>query len=139
MVKIIAEFDSIAEFDEFRANGEAETDKPKRGRRSPKADSAASAPEPIQPPTGAPGIGFPAFAPPQAAGPSPEVMAVVQRIIVRLDAAINTGQPVEGVLNWFREQCGAEAAAATLDQIKQYFLPRLSMERLTDIAKQMNA
>ena len=63
----------------------------------------------------------------------------MQRIIARIDSAIASGQPPDAVLNWFRGQCGAEAAAATMDQIKTVFLPKLAMPGLENIAKLMNA
>lgn len=84
--------------------------------------------------------GFPAAgAPAGVGGPSPEVQQIVQRINVRIDAAIASGQPQDAALGWFRGQCGAEAANATMDQIKQVFLPKLAMPQLEQIAKVMAA
>jgi len=67
------------------------------------------------------------------------VAGLVQRIVARIDSAIASGQPADAVLNWFRGQCGAEAAAATMDQIKTVFLPKLAVPGLENIAKLMNA
>lgn len=109
---------------------------------------------PIQPPVGG-GAGFPGapggFAAPGAGagpaggafpaagaqtGPAPEVLAMVARITARMDAVLQSGQgTVDTMLPWFRGQCGPEAANATLDQIKQNFLPRLSYPALEGIAK----
>jgi hypothetical protein len=128
-----------------------------RGGKGDKDDDAGpgTAPAPIQPPAGqaaptfAPSGGF---VPPGAgatqqgaafpaanAGPAPEIMALVQRISARVDSAIQSGQPADQVLTWFRTQCGPEAATATMDQIKQHFLPRAAQAKLDDIAKLMAA
>lgn len=147
-------FSSIEEVQEFvkRLKGT-------RGGKGDKDEGDAidvnKAPPPLAPPqTGAvqgfqPG-GFapqvagagPAAAGPFAAaaiGPAPEVLALVNRINVRLDAALMAGQPTEQALDWFRKQCGPEAAAATMEQIKTVFLAKLSVPALENIAKQMNA
>ncbi len=85
----------------------------------------------------APGAGaFPAAAAPTVA---PEVAALVQRIVTKLDAAIASGQPTDQVLAWFRGQCGPEAANFSMDQIKTVALPRLAQPGLENIAKLMNA
>jgi hypothetical protein len=119
------------------------------------ATGSQQAPAPIMPPQGQAG-GFPGaagFAPPgpgagqagggfpaaAATGPAPEVLALVQRISTKIDGAVASGQPAEGVLNWFRTQCGPEAASATMDQIKQIALPRMPVAALENIAKLMNA
>lgn len=128
-----------------------------KGTRGGKAgdDEATAAPAPIMPPQGQSG-GFPGasgFAPPGAGagpqgggfpaagaiGPAPEVLALVQRIVAKIDGSVASGQPAEVVLTWFRGQCGPEAANATLDQIKQIALPRMSVPALEAIAKLMNA
>ena len=84
-----------------------------------------------------PGPAFPVTA---ATGPAPEVVALVQRITAKMDAAVQSGQTdVNQMLTWFRGQCGPEAAAATLDQIKQNFLYKLTMPALEGIAKMMAA
>lgn len=85
-----------------------------------------------------------AFTPPQSGFPGqpvgdPVVAGLVQRIVARIDSAIASGQPADAVLNWFRGQCGAEAAGATMDQIKAVFLPKLAVPGLENIAKLMNA
>lgn len=109
-----------------------------------------AAPAPLQPPTDAgpmaapTAFGFPGGpvnpAPTATpSGPSPEVKALVDKIVPRIDAALQSGQPVEAVTNWFRSQCGPEAANATLDQIKQVFLAKLTVAQLDSIAKLVNA
>lgn len=114
------------------------------------------APAPLAPPTGqVQGFqpGSTGFAPPVGgAGPqggafpaagaqavAPEVQALVNRIVGAIDKAIQSGQPVEGVAQWFRGQCGPEAANFTLDQIKQVALPRAALPVLENIAKLMAA
>jgi hypothetical protein len=78
--------------------------------------------------------------PPQAqTAIDPVIAGLVQRITARIDAAITSGQPADAVLNWFRGQCGAEASAATMDQIKNVFLHKLAAPGLENIAKLMNA
>ncbi len=144
-------FDSIEEVKEFvgslkgtRGKGKGEADD------GPAAGQAAHAPAPIMPPVG----GAPAqFAPPAAgfAAPNPfgaqggtpgvvsEVAALVQRINAKIDGALASGQPQDAALAWFRGQCGPEAAAASMDQIKTVFLPRLTAPALENIAKLMGA
>lgn len=124
-----------------------------RSGKSGDEEAPGQAPTPLQPPLG--GAGFPGtgFAPPgagagpqgggfpaaAATGPAPEVLALVGRINARIDSAIASGQPADGVLTWFRGKCGPEAANATMDQIKQIALPRAPVPLLEDIAKLMNA
>lgn len=85
-------------------------------------------------PSGAPA----AFNPSGSAVP-PEVTALVNRIIVRIEGALASGQPAQAMLDWFRGQCGPEAAQATMDQIKQVLLPKAAVPTLENIAKLMNA
>lgn len=143
-------FDSIDEVKEF-VKGLKGT----RGGKGDAADEATGhAPEPLKPPAG--GAGFPGaggFVPPgagagqtvggpfaaAATGPAPEVVALVNRISARIDGAIASGQGAGDVLTWFRGQCGAEAAQATMDQIKAVFLPKMAVPGLENIAKLMNA
>jgi hypothetical protein len=149
-------FDTVEELREFVKNDL----KAKRGGKADGADdtpAAGSAPPPLMPPTGGQPQGFnpggmQGFAAPGAgAGPTggafpaagaqiaPEVAALVQRIIVKLDSAIASGQPADQALMWFRNQCGPDAANYTMDQIKQHGLPKLQQTQLDAIAKMMNA
>lgn len=121
------------------------------GRSKDDADAqSGGAPAPLQPPQGgvagfAPGGGGApqgfnptSFSPAGAQtvqGPSPEVAALVQRISTRIDGLIQQGQPAADVLKWFQGQCGAEAANATMDQIKAHFLYKLPQPSLEDMAK----
>lgn len=106
------------------------------------------APAPLQPPAGGvmggPATAAPSFVPPQAAFPGPaaaapsvppEILALVGRVVAKIDGALASGQPADTVLNWFRSQCGPEAANATLDQIKTVFLAKLSQPALGNIVK----
>ena len=142
-MKIIVEFDSEAEFKTRIKNprGGKDDDGPTVGQQG-----AAQAPAPIVPPAAAfnPAPVPAAFTPPQGfsgAQPAgdPVIAGLVQRIVARIDGAIASGQPADAVLNWFRGQCGGEAAAATMDQIKTVFLPKLAVPGLENIAKLMNA
>ena len=145
-------FDSIEEVKEFVGSL-----KGTRGKGKGDADDGSAAgqtthaPAPIMPPVG----GAPAqFAPPAAgfAAPNPfgaqqggmpsvapEVAALVARINAKIDGALASGQPQDAALAWFRGQCGPEAAAASMDQIKTVFLPRLTPPALENIAKLMGA
>jgi hypothetical protein len=89
-----------------------------------------------QPGPGAGGAGFPGN---PSVGVDAATAAIVGRIVAKIDGAIASGQPADAVLTWFRGQCGAEAANATMDQIKQTFLYKLPMASLENIAKLMNA
>jgi len=144
-MKIIVEFDSEEEF-------KARIKNPRKGGGTDEGDQtgtqSAQAPAPLAPPqTQQPAFNpspAPAtFTPPQgfpgAPTVDPVVTGLVQRISARIDSALASGQPADAVLTWFRGQCGAEAAAATMDQIKQVFLPKLAVPGLENIARLMNA
>jgi len=149
------EFDSIDEVKAFYAQLKGT----RGGKKGDDADDAPSVtnatvnvPAPMAVPTSQPtafnpaGFAAPAagaaqpataFPAPVATGPAPEVLALVQKIGARADAAAASGQPVDAMLTWFRNQCGPDAAQATMDQIKAVFLPRLTMPALSEIAKLM--
>ncbi len=139
-------FDSVDEVKDFvktqlkGTRGKKDDDEPNT------AGSTGGAPAPLmpqgQPATFAPQGATASFSPP-AGFPGtqvdPAVTAIVARIVKRIDGAIGSGQPADAVLTWFRGQCGNEAANATMDQIKQVFLPKLAMPTLENIARLMNA
>lgn len=144
-MKITVEFDSEEEF-------KARIKNPRGGKGGAQDDgegqpAGTQAPAPLMPPQGQFNPNPPAaFTPPQTQGGfpgapigDPVVAGLVQRIVARIDSAIASGQPADAVLNWFRGQCGAEAAGATMDQIKAVFLPKLAVPGLENIAKLMNA
>lgn len=62
---------------------------------------------------------------------------LIQAILARIDGAVNSGQSADAIVNWFRQQIGPEAAQATLDQIKQIFVPRMTEQQLRQIAPQL--
>lgn len=144
-------FDSLEELKAFMTNL-----KGTRGGKNAPADDEGSAqqggvnqaPAPLMPPQGG-GAAFVQSAPAAFTAPvnafpgqpaaDPVAAGLVQRIVARIDGAIASGQPADTVLAWFRGQCGAEAAAATMDQIKTIFLPKLAVPGLEQIAKLMNA
>jgi hypothetical protein len=70
-----------------------------------------------------------------AAAPSPHPL--VTAILARIDGAVASGQPADAIVTWFRQQIGADAANATLDQLKQIFIPRMSEAQLHQIAPQL--
>jgi hypothetical protein len=138
------EFNSIEEVKEFVAQ--------LKGTRGKKGDSDGEtgplAPAPVMPtanPGGAPAFQGPSavqgFAPaagapfPAATGGDPAIATLVHRIGVGIDTQLARGSDPNNALTWFRQQCGPEAAAATMDQIKTVFLPRLPMPALENIAK----
>jgi hypothetical protein len=143
-MKITVEFENEAEF-------KARIKNPRGGKDDDGlVTGTAAAPAPLMPPQGVgqafnPAPSPLAFAAPQfpggagASAGDPVVAGLVQRIVARIDGAIASGQPADAVLNWFRGQCGAEAAGATMDQIKTVFLPKLAVPGLENIAKLMNA
>lgn len=155
-------FDSIEEVKAFVASLKGTRGKKGDDETSEAAlttgNTMANVPNPIMPPTAGAISGQPmgfnpaGFAPPApgaatgggfpaaAAGPSPEVMALVSAINAKLDASIGSGQPAEGALTWFRGEIGKtgrDASAATLDQIKTVFLPQTPLPALQNIAKLM--
>jgi hypothetical protein len=143
-MKITVEFENEAEF-------KARIKNPRGGKDDDGQPAGTTqAPPPLMPPQGQSTAFNPApppaaFTPPQFPGAAgqptvdPTVAGLVQRIVARIDSAIASGQPADAVLNWFRGQCGAEASAATMDQIKAVFLPKLAVPGLENIAKLMNA
>jgi hypothetical protein len=141
-MKITVEFDTEEEF-------KARIKNPRGGKGAdrddePQTGSVTVAPAPLIPPQQQQSFQHVAFATPQGGFPGqpagdPAVASLVQRITVRIARAIASGQPADAVLNWFRGQCGAEAAGATMDQIKTVFLPKLAVPGLENIAKLMNA
>jgi len=143
-------FDSIEEVKVFVASLKGTRGKKGEGDDGDTgaAQVGQQAPAPLMPAAGGqqqPSAFQPAaFAPSQggflgAPVADPAVAGLVQRIVVRIDGAIASGQPADAVLTWFRGQCGAEAAGATMDQIKTVFLPKLAVPGLENIAKLMNA
>jgi len=143
-MKITVEFENEAEF-------KARIKNPRGGKDDDTPPTTTQAPAPLMPPQGQPqafGVAPPpaAFTPPPTQGgflgapaSDPVAAGLVQRITARIDGAIASGQPADAVLNWFRGQCGAEAAGATMEQIKTVFLPKLAVPGLENIAKLMNA
>lgn len=121
-----------------------------KGTRGPKGgndEGDAQAPAPIMPPAAtahqfapSPSQGFGHSNPfPAHSAADPAVHGLVQRIVTKIDGSLANGQPTEPALNWFRSQCGSEAALATMDQIKTIFLPRMAVPALENIAKLVGA
>ena len=141
-MKIVVEFDSEEEF-------KARIKNPRGGKSNADDEPAPQqAPAPLAPPQQPaafnPAPAPAAFTPPQGGFPGapvgdPVVAGLVGRIVARIDSAIASGQPADAVLTWFRGQCGAEASAATMDQIKTVFLHKLAVPGLENIARLMNA
>lgn len=145
-------FFSIDEIKEFVGQLKGQRGgKNKSGDENDEGPTNGASPAPLQPNAGAPAFNPGPAAAPAAFNPGaapagfpgagaapqgdPAVAALVARIVPRIDATIASGQPAQTVLEWFRGQCGAEAANATLDQIKQHFLPKMTAAALENIAK----
>ena len=150
-------FDTVEELKEF-VKTHLKNPRNKAGGDDEGAQVGGTAPPPVMPPTGGAASGFPSgpsgFVPqgagagpmgggfPAAAvtGPAPEVVALVNRIVARMNGAVQSGATKpDDMLTWFRGQCGPEAAAATIEQVQQHFLPRLPVPALEQIAKMMAA
>jgi hypothetical protein len=141
-MKITVEFDSEEEFKARIKNPRGGKNNADDGTDQPAGQQAPAPlmppPQPQQPFNPAPAPA--AFTPPSSPFPGtpaidPAVAGFVQRIATRLDTVIAQGQPADLALSWLRGQCGAEASAATLDQIKTVFLPKLTAVGLEQIAK----
>jgi hypothetical protein len=141
-MKIICEFDSLEEFEQFRVSGKAT-----RQRKKDEVDEVAQ-PTPVEQTAQAIRDAQPVqtFTPPPAAAPqgfpggnsgSAPVHPLVTAILARIDGAINSGQAADAIVTWFRQQIGPDAAQATLDQIKQVFVPRMTEMQLKQIAPQL--
>lgn len=138
-MKIICEFESMEEFEAFRVSGKKTRTKKEEVEeavelQASKADptvtvTPTSAPQPIAPvpaPPPAPMHGFP--------GGNGNQDPRVTQILARIDGALSSGQSTDNIVTWFRQQIGPEAANATLEQIKQVFIPRLTEAQLNQIA-----
>lgn len=152
MTKIIVEFDSMEEFEAFRSSAkktrgksqmseveeatelQASRTNPADTRLAP-AEQAAQAIRDAQP--------VQSFTPPAQGGfpggnsGNAPVHPLVTAILARIDGAVTGGQSTDAIITWFRQQIGPDAANASLDQIKQVFIPRLSEAQLKQIAPQL--
>lgn len=141
-MKIICEFESWDEMEAFRTSGKKTRGKSQMTEveeavetQAAKADPTVTQPQAFAPPA-APAHGFPGGnggAPTAAAATNPLVTA----ILARIDGAVSSGQSSDAVVTWFRQQIGPDAANATLDQIKQVFVPRMTEQQLKQIAPQL--
>ena len=135
-MKIVVEFNSWEEMELFRTSGKTKRSKKEDEapveevaqaiREAQPVQAAFTAPAPPPPPV--PSQGFPG-----GNGATPPVNPLVKAIWERIDGAIASGQPADNVVIWFRNQIGPDAAQATLDQIKQVFIPRMSEQQLRQI------
>lgn len=128
-------FDSIEEVKTFV--GQLKGTRGKKGEDDNEPATAPVGGQPVMPPA----MGF---APPQTAvqgfpgaAAAPAVNPLVGQIIGKLDGALASGQSVDQMTNWFRNLLGPDAANASLDQIKQIFLPRLAEPQLKQLAQQV--
>jgi hypothetical protein len=144
-MKLIVEFDSMEEFEQFRVSGKATRKRTKdevEETATEPARQAAPPPQPapaVQPISTPPDVqqamtsGFPGGNGQMA----PVVNPIVAAIHARIDGAVSTGQSVDDIVKWFRQQIGPEAAQATLDQIRNIFIPRMTEIQLKQLAPQL--
>jgi hypothetical protein len=149
-MKITVEFDTWEEMEIFRTSGKKTRGKSQMADESPTADEVAEkqaqmvatqAPpqaQAFQPPTAVtaqpqPSQGFPGG---NGAAPAP-AHPLVAAILARIDGAVGSGQPADAIVTWFRQQIGPDAANASLDQLKQVFIPRMTETQLKQIAPQL--
>jgi hypothetical protein len=136
MTKITIEFDTWEEVEQFRVSGKA-TRRSKKDEAEP-IEETAQAIRDAQPLAAQPAQTF-ASAPAQQGFPGGNsgTHPLVSAILARIDGAIGSGQPADAIVTWFRQQIGPEAKDATLDQIKQIFVPRMTDAQLKQIAPQL--
>jgi hypothetical protein len=161
-MKITVEFDNWEEMEAFRISGRKTRGKSQSGMteveeaveaQAARADPTVTRPVQIEQTAQAIRDAQPVhtvqstFTPPQQQGNihsfpggnsgTAQVHPLVTAILARIDGAVNGGQPADAVVTWFRQQIGPEAAQATLDQIKQVFIPRMTEQQLKQIAPQL--
>ncbi len=132
-MRITVDFDNWDEMEAFRVSGKST--RRKKGEEDPVTVEEVTAAVAANTPAPAPAAGFPAFTPPATAAPT--VHPLVAAIVAKVDGAIQSGQPADAITNWFRQTIGPDAAQATLDQIKQVFIPRLAEPQLKQLAQQV--
>lgn len=132
-MRITIDFENWAEMEEFRTSGK------KTRTKKEEADEVAAMPQPggqpVMPATFSPPPASVSF--PGANGATPPVNPLVGQIIGKLDGALASGQNPDQITAWFKNLLGPDAAAATLDQIKQVFIPRLPEPQLKNLAQQV--
>lgn len=151
-MRIIVDFTSWDEMEAFRTSGKKTRGKGKDEPEEAPPFGTAAAPQggqPVMPANfasagaAAPAVGFTApdtamqGFPGAAPAPASAVNPLVGQIVAKLDSAIASGQNPDGIAAWFRNLLGADAAQATLDQIKQVFIPRLPEPQLKQLAMQV--
>jgi hypothetical protein len=145
-MKITVEFDTWEEMEIFRTSGKKTRGKSQMADESPTVEevtekvaqmNAQPAPQPQafqpQPVAAQPVQGFPGS---NGSAPAPS-HPLVTAILARIDGAVSSGQPSEAIVTWFRQQIGPDAANATLDQLRQVFIPRMTETQLKQIAPQL--
>lgn len=147
-MKITVEFDTWEEMEIFRTSGkktrgksqtadevtvEEVTEKVAQMNTLGTQAGTAQAFQQPQPVVAQPAQGFPGA---NGAAPPP-THPLVTAILARIDGAVGSGQPAEAIVTWFRQQIGPDAANATLDQLKQVFIPRMTEVQLKQIAPQL--
>jgi len=146
-MKITVEFDSMDEFEAFKVSG-----KKTRSKKEEALEESYSTPAPVaaeQAPVAAPlpeqtfqapavAVAPPSHGFPGANGAAPPpAHPLVTAILARIDGAVSSGQSADAIVTWFRQQIGPDAANASLDQLRQVFIPRMTEVQLKQIAPQL--
>ena len=137
-MKVIVEFDSWTELEEFRTSGKKTRVKAKDEEQAEEVAQAITNAQPLQqPPSPPPQTATVHSFPGSNSGSPPTIHPLVTAILARIDGAVSSGQSTDAVITWFRQQIGPDAANATLEQIKQIFVPRMTEAQLKQIAPQL--
>jgi hypothetical protein len=147
-MRISVEFDSMEEFEQFRVSGKAtrrskKDDEPTPEEVAEKQAAMAQSIRDAQPLAAQPAPPLPQQQPisqgfPGGNGQMPAPQhRLVNAILARIDGALTSGQAPDAIVNWFRQQIGPIAKDATLEQIKQVFVPRMSEMELKQLAPQL--
>jgi hypothetical protein len=132
-MKITIEFDNWEEMEVFRSSGKKTRGKAKDEEQVEDVAQAITNAQPLQQPPSPPPTATVHNFPGGNSG-STQVHPLVTAILARIDGAVSSGQSTDAVITWFRQQIGPDAANATLEQIKQIFIPRMSKAQLEQIA-----
>ena len=147
-MKITVEFDTWEEMEIFRTSGkkargkkeEPEVTVEEVTEKVAQMNSDMAAPQFTPPPVGVVAQPHAGGFPGSNSGTMPAVATphpLVAAILARIDGAVASGQPADAIVTWFRQQIGPDAAQASLDQIKQVFIPRMGEAQLKQIAPQL--
>jgi hypothetical protein len=137
-MKVIVEFESWIELEEFRTSGKKTRGKGQVDTEEVAATVAAQPAAPQFNPAAAmspPSHGFPGGN--SSAPVAPQLHPIAAQILQKIDGSLASGQSPDAIVAWFRQQLGPEAANVTFDQLKQMLIPRIPEAQLKQIAPQL--